>query len=216
MLSTKWIHICKKSGNQTTFTSIDLHCMYTKPLFFHRIKNPILVWRGWKKFFYTCGWSIPLNFVNSAQNLEDSKKSDGSYLSRLSQVYFSSFNLLSLSLSSDSTASIIARRRRFHRLTQELYEVPVVVWDDGEPVLSSTGTLTLTVCSCQRGTRLKICQGEAFLLSAGLSTGALIAILLCVLILLGRLISVFAQLEYRTSEILSLRFWYCCWKYSRL
>ncbi|XP_065118799.2 cadherin-18 [Paramisgurnus dabryanus] len=85
----------------------------------------------------------------------------------------------------DSTANIIARRRRFHRLTQELYEVPVVVWDDGEPVLSSTGTLTLRVCSCQRGTRLKICQGDAFLTSAGLSTGALIAILLCVLILLA-------------------------------
>uniref|UniRef100_A0A673IN75 Cadherin-12 n=1 Tax=Sinocyclocheilus rhinocerous TaxID=307959 RepID=A0A673IN75_9TELE len=85
----------------------------------------------------------------------------------------------------DSTASIIARRRRFHRLTQELYELPVVVWDDGEPVLSSTSTLMLRVCSCQRGTRLKICQGEAFLSSAGLSTGALIAILLCVLILLA-------------------------------
>ncbi|XP_067224726.1 cadherin-18 isoform X4 [Chanodichthys erythropterus] len=85
----------------------------------------------------------------------------------------------------DSTANIIARRRRFHRLTQELYELPVVVWDDGEPVLSSTSTLTLRVCSCQRGTRLKICQGEAFLSSAGLSTGALIAILLCVLILLA-------------------------------
>ncbi len=87
--------------------------------------------------------------------------------------------------SADSTASIIARRRRFHRLTQELYELPVVVWDDGEPILSSTSTLTLRVCSCQRGTRLKVCQGEAFLSSAGLSTGALIAILLCVLILLG-------------------------------
>ncbi|XP_051530823.1 cadherin-18-like [Myxocyprinus asiaticus] len=85
----------------------------------------------------------------------------------------------------DSTASIIARRRRFHRLTQELYELPVVVWDDGEPVLSSTGTLTLRVCSCQRGTILKICQNDAFLSSAGLSTGALIAILLCVLILLA-------------------------------
>ncbi|XP_027033264.2 cadherin-18 [Tachysurus fulvidraco] len=85
----------------------------------------------------------------------------------------------------DSTASIVARRRRFHRLTQELYELPVVVWDGGEPLLSSTSTLTLRVCQCQRGTRHKICQGEAFLSSAGLSTGALIAILLCVLILLA-------------------------------
>uniref|UniRef100_W5KWX2 Cadherin 18 n=1 Tax=Astyanax mexicanus TaxID=7994 RepID=W5KWX2_ASTMX len=84
----------------------------------------------------------------------------------------------------ESTASIVARRRRFHRLTQELYELPVVVWDGGEPLLSSTSTLTLRVCPCQRGSRLKICQSEAFLSSAGLSTGALIAILLCVLILL--------------------------------
>ncbi|XP_062859752.1 cadherin-18 isoform X2 [Trichomycterus rosablanca] len=85
----------------------------------------------------------------------------------------------------DSTASIVARRHRFHRLTQELYELPVVVWDGGEPLLSSTSTLTLRVCPCQHGTRLKICQSEAFLSSAGLSTGALIAILLCVLILLA-------------------------------
>lgn len=92
---------------------------------------------------------------------------------------------MSLSLL-DSTASIIARRHRFHRLTQDLYELPVVVWDGGEPLLSSTSTLTLHVCPCQRGTRLKICQSEAFLSSAGLSTGALIAILLCVLILLGK------------------------------
>ena len=32
-----------------------------------------------------------------------------------------------------------------------------------------------------------MCQGEAFLSSAGLSTGALIAILLCIVILLGKL-----------------------------
>ncbi|XP_076146365.1 cadherin-18-like isoform X2 [Alosa pseudoharengus] len=85
----------------------------------------------------------------------------------------------------DSTANIIARRRRFNRLTQELYTLPIVVWDGGEPSLTGTSTLTLRVCPCQRGTRAKVCQSEAFLSSAGLSTGALIAILLCVLILLA-------------------------------
>lgn len=92
---------------------------------------------------------------------------------------------LSFCLSTDSTASIIARRRRFNRLSQELYTLPIVVWDGGEPSLSGTSTLTLRVCPCQRGSRVKVCQSEAFLSSAGLSTGALIAILLCVLILLG-------------------------------
>ncbi|XP_003968224.1 cadherin-18 [Takifugu rubripes] len=85
----------------------------------------------------------------------------------------------------DSTASIIARRRRFNHLTQELYELPIVVWDGGEPSLSGTSTLTLRVCPCQRHGRIRACQGEAFLSSAGLSTGALIAILLCIIILLA-------------------------------
>ncbi|XP_061876890.1 cadherin-18 [Entelurus aequoreus] len=84
----------------------------------------------------------------------------------------------------DSTASIVARRRRFNHLTQELYELAVVVWDSGEPSLSATSTLTLRVCPCQRHGKIRMCQGEAFLSSAGLSTGALIAILLCIVILL--------------------------------
>ncbi|KAF7644754.1 hypothetical protein LDENG_00216500 [Lucifuga dentata] len=87
----------------------------------------------------------------------------------------------------DSTASIIARRRHFNHLTQELYELPIVVWDGGEPSLSGTSTLTLRVCPCQRHGKIRTCQGEAFLTSAGLSTGALIAILLCIILLLGKL-----------------------------
>ncbi|XP_041717937.2 cadherin-18 [Coregonus clupeaformis] len=85
----------------------------------------------------------------------------------------------------DNTASIIARRRRFSRLVQELYELPIVVWDGGEPALSGTSTLTLRVCPCQWNGRVQTCQDERGLLSsAGLSTGALIAILLCIVILL--------------------------------
>ncbi|XP_064189816.1 cadherin-18-like isoform X1 [Anguilla rostrata] len=84
----------------------------------------------------------------------------------------------------DSTASVLSRRKRFSRALQELYHLPVVVWDGGEPELSSTGTLTLRVCACQRGARVRACQAEAFLSSAGLSTGALVAILLCIVILL--------------------------------
>lgn len=91
------------------------------------------------------------------------------------------------SLISDNTASIIARRRRFNHLTQDLYELPIVVRDGGEPSLSGTSTLTLRVCPCQSHGRVRMCQGEAFLSSAGLSTGALIAILLCIVILLGKL-----------------------------
>uniref|UniRef100_A0A1A8QAS2 Cadherin-12 n=1 Tax=Nothobranchius rachovii TaxID=451742 RepID=A0A1A8QAS2_9TELE len=99
----------------------------------------------------------------------------------------------------DSTASIIARRRRFNHLTQELYELPIVVWDGGEPSLSSTSTLTLRVCPCQRHGKIRICQGEAFLSSAGLSTGALIAILLCIIILLA-IVVLFVTLRRSKKE----------------
>uniref|UniRef100_A0A1A7X889 Cadherin-12 n=1 Tax=Iconisemion striatum TaxID=60296 RepID=A0A1A7X889_9TELE len=99
----------------------------------------------------------------------------------------------------DSTASIIARRRRFNHLTQELYELPIVVWDGGEPSLSGTSTLTLRVCPCQRHGKIRICQGEAFLSSAGLSTGALIAILLCIIILLA-IVVLFVTLRRSKKE----------------
>ena len=62
--------------------------------------------------------------------------------------------------------------------------------DGGEPPLSSTATLSLRVCVCQRNTRGRnsnnVCQAQAFLSSAGLSTGAFVAILLCIVILLGK------------------------------
>uniref|UniRef100_A0A3B5M7Z7 Cadherin 18 n=1 Tax=Xiphophorus couchianus TaxID=32473 RepID=A0A3B5M7Z7_9TELE len=99
----------------------------------------------------------------------------------------------------DSTANIIARRRRFNHLTQELYELPIVVWDGGEPSLSGTSTLTLRVCPCQRHGKIRICQGEAFLSSAGLSTGALIAILLCIVILLA-IVVLFVTLKRSKKE----------------
>ncbi|XP_043078148.1 cadherin-6-like [Puntigrus tetrazona] len=104
--------------------------------------------------------------------------------------------LLSLT---DSSASVLARRQGFSQAEQELYQLPVVVWDGGEPVLSSTSTLTLRVCPCQRGARTPVCRAQAFLSSAGLSTGALIAILLCVLILLV-IVVLFAALKRQKKK----------------
>uniref|UniRef100_A0A8C1QQB8 Cadherin 18 n=1 Tax=Cyprinus carpio TaxID=7962 RepID=A0A8C1QQB8_CYPCA len=99
----------------------------------------------------------------------------------------------------DSSASVLARRQGFSQVEQELYQLPVVVWDGGEPVLSSTSTLTLRVCPCQRGARTPVCRAQAFLSSAGLSTGALIAILLCVLILLA-IVVLFVTLRSKKSK----------------
>lgn len=86
----------------------------------------------------------------------------------------------------DNTASILTRRRRFSRTTQDIYYLPIVISDGGIPSLSSSSTLLIRVCACERDGRVRTCHAEAFLSSAGLSTGALIAILLCVVILLGK------------------------------
>ncbi|XP_060100286.1 cadherin-18 isoform X2 [Heteronotia binoei] len=85
----------------------------------------------------------------------------------------------------DNTASIVTRRRRFSRTIQDAYYLPVVISDGGIPSLSSSATLVIHVCACERDGRVRTCSAEAFLSSAGLSTGALIAILLCVVILLA-------------------------------
>lgn len=57
---------------------------------------------------------------------------------------------------------------------------------------SSTSTLTVRVCTCDREGKMKLCNAEALTARAGLSTGALVAILLCVIILLS---------EYKENKI---------------
>ncbi|XP_054866332.1 cadherin-6-like isoform X3 [Amphiprion ocellaris] len=88
----------------------------------------------------------------------------------------------------DNTAGILTRRNSYSSLQKSVYHVPVVISDEEFPMQSSTNTLTIRVCTCDREGNMKLCNAEALTARAGLSTGALVAILLCVIILL-RLIS---------------------------
>ena len=85
----------------------------------------------------------------------------------------------------DNTAGIVTLRSGFRRRTQEIYHLPVVIEDGGLPVKNSTSTMTIRVCACDSDGALLTCNAEAIFLPVGLSTGALIAILLCIVILLG-------------------------------
>lgn len=67
-----------------------------------------------------------------------------------------------------------------------MYLVAVVISDGSFPMMSSTGTLTVRVCTCDRDGNMEACNAEALSGTAGLSTGALVAVLLCVLILLRK------------------------------
>ncbi|KAF5908968.1 cadherin-12-like, partial [Clarias magur] len=84
----------------------------------------------------------------------------------------------------NNTAGLLNRRTGFRRMEKSVYEVPVVVEDSGFPVQSSTGTLSVRVCACDVSGSVLNCSTNAFLLPLGLSPGALLAILLCVIILL--------------------------------
>lgn len=85
----------------------------------------------------------------------------------------------------DNTAWILTRRNSYNSLQKSIYHVPVVISDGDFPMQSSTNTLTIRVCTCDREGNMKLCNAEALTARAGLSTGALVAILLCVIILLS-------------------------------
>ncbi|XP_067107343.1 cadherin-12-like [Osmerus mordax] len=84
----------------------------------------------------------------------------------------------------NNTAGVVTWRSGFRRRSQEIYFLLVEIEDRGYPVQVSTSTLTIRVCGCDLDGSLLTCSAEAIFLPVGLSTGALIAILLCIVILL--------------------------------
>ncbi|KAK1330468.1 hypothetical protein QTO34_010657 [Cnephaeus nilssonii] len=99
----------------------------------------------------------------------------------------------------DNTAGVYARRGGFSRQKQDLYLLPIVISDGGIPPMSSTNTLTIRVCGCDVNGALLSCNAEAYILNAGLSTGALIAILACIVILLV-IVVLFVTLRRQKKE----------------
>uniref|UniRef100_A0A7N6AI24 Cadherin-10 n=1 Tax=Anabas testudineus TaxID=64144 RepID=A0A7N6AI24_ANATE len=99
----------------------------------------------------------------------------------------------------DNTAWILTRRNSYNSLQMSVYHVPVVISDGEFPMQSSTNTLTIRVCTCDREGNMKLCNAEAYTARAGLSTGALVAILLCVIILL-MIVVLFAALRRQRKK----------------
>ncbi|XP_031607558.2 cadherin-7 [Oreochromis aureus] len=83
----------------------------------------------------------------------------------------------------DNTAGIVARRSTFTRKDRTQYLLPVVVADSGSPALSSTSTLTISVCSCQPAGHCPTGGVQALALSMGVSLQTLLGILFCLVTL---------------------------------
>uniref|UniRef100_A0A8C6TFC5 Cadherin-10 n=1 Tax=Neogobius melanostomus TaxID=47308 RepID=A0A8C6TFC5_9GOBI len=99
----------------------------------------------------------------------------------------------------DNTANILTRRGGFSRREMSVYFLPIVISDNDYPIQSSTSTLVIRVCACDSRGNMQSCSPEVLPFSDGLTTGALVAILLCVCILL-MIVVLFAALRRQRKK----------------
>ncbi|NXO60978.1 CADH8 protein, partial [Aramus guarauna] len=104
----------------------------------------------------------------------------------------------------DNTLSILAKHSGFSRQKQEVYLLPIIISDSGNPPMSSTSTLTIRVCGCSSDGIVQSCNVEAYVLPIGLSMGALIAILACIILLLV-IVVLFVTLRRHKNEPLIIK-----------
>ncbi|XP_046290698.1 cadherin-8 isoform X2 [Marmota monax] len=104
----------------------------------------------------------------------------------------------------DNSLSILAKHNGFNRQKQEVYLLPIIISDSGNPPLSSTSTLTIRVCGCSNDGVVQSCNVEAYVLPIGLSMGALIAILACIILLLV-IVVLFVTLRRHKNEPLIIK-----------
>ncbi|XP_005152221.1 cadherin-8 isoform X1 [Melopsittacus undulatus] len=104
----------------------------------------------------------------------------------------------------DNTLSIMAKHSGFSRQKQEVYLLPIIISDTGNPPMSSTSTLTIRVCGCSSDGIVQSCNVEAYVLPIGLSMGALIAILACIILLLV-IVVLFVTLRRHKNEPLIIK-----------
>ncbi|XP_054465292.1 cadherin-8 isoform X2 [Anoplopoma fimbria] len=102
----------------------------------------------------------------------------------------------------DNSISVVTKHDTFRRQKQEMYFLPIIVTDNGSPPMSSTNTLTIRVCGCSKDGIVQSCNVEAYVLPIGLSMGALIAILACIILLL---VVLFVTLRRHKNEPLIIK-----------
>ncbi|XP_032407578.1 cadherin-7 [Xiphophorus hellerii] len=101
----------------------------------------------------------------------------------------------------DNTASILTKRGGFRRREQAVYRLPVLITDNGKPTLSSTNTLSVRVCDCDSDGVALSCGAVAYT-ATGLSTGALLAILGCIITLLVMVLLIVTMRRRRKQPLI--------------
>uniref|UniRef100_A0A671XZD8 Cadherin 7 n=1 Tax=Sparus aurata TaxID=8175 RepID=A0A671XZD8_SPAAU len=101
----------------------------------------------------------------------------------------------------DNTASVLTKRGGFRRREQPVYRLPVLIVDSGSPALSSTNTLSVRVCDCDSDGVALSCGAVAYT-ATGLSTGALLAILGCIMTLLVMVLLIVTMRRRRKEPLI--------------
>ncbi|XP_056666016.1 cadherin-24 isoform X3 [Monodelphis domestica] len=147
---------------------------------------------------FVCDTAVPGQLVQVVRALDRDEVGNSSYVS-LSSPLGPDANF-TVRDNRDGSASLLLP----HRLAlprREPYLVPIELRDWGQPALSSTATVTVSICRCKPDGSVASCRPEAQLSPAGLSTGALLAILACVGTLLA-LVVLFVALRRQKQEAL--------------
>ncbi|KAM4052143.1 cadherin-24 [Anomaloglossus baeobatrachus] len=100
----------------------------------------------------------------------------------------------------DGSASLLVKHSGFWKSQRDIFLVPIEITDSGHPPLSSTDTLTVSLCHCEAGGAVLTCHmttGSA----AGLSTPALLAILACAFSLLALVSLFYLQRRHKPSPL---------------
>ncbi|XP_013860887.1 cadherin-7 isoform X2 [Austrofundulus limnaeus] len=101
----------------------------------------------------------------------------------------------------DNTATVLTKRGGFRRREQPMYRLPVLITDNGSPALSSTNTLSVRVCECDSSGVPLSCGAVAYT-ATGLSTGALLAILGCIITLLVMVLLIVTMRRRRKQPLI--------------
>ncbi|GAB1285335.1 Cadherin 19, type 2 [Apodemus speciosus] len=95
----------------------------------------------------------------------------------------------------DNTAVILSNRTGFSLKDEPVFYMIILIADNGIPSLTSTNTLTIQVCDCGDSRNTDTCANKGLLFILGFKTEAIIAILICVMVIFGFLCTALAVLE---------------------
>ncbi|XP_051003157.1 cadherin-19 [Acomys russatus] len=94
----------------------------------------------------------------------------------------SSFTLID---NQDNTARILTNRTGFRLKEEPVFYMIILIADNGIPSLTSTNTLTIQVCDCGDSGSTKTCTNKGLLFILGFRMEAIIAILICIMVIFG-------------------------------